>query len=209
MAEKKPLPNIVLFMADEMRGDTVSLGNRHNPAIKTPNIDALAEDGVAFTNCFTVNPVCAPSRISTFTGQYVHSSNHRSLYQLLQPHEENLFKFLKKKGYEVIWAGRNDLFGKKAGKESVTKRISSGLPKGNVKDILKKWKLNPFKEGEKFHKSFYYGERSEEQSHDFDVNVIQSALEYLDSKPNKPFCLYVALSFPHPPYTVEEPYFSM
>ena len=209
MAEKKPLPNIVIFIADEMRGDTVSLGHRHNPAINTPNIDALAEDGVAFTNCFTVNPVCGPSRISTFTGQYVHSSNHRSLYQLLQPHEDNLFKFLKRKGYEVIWVGRNDLFDKKAGRESVTKRLSSGLPKGNVKEILKKWKTNPFNKEDKFGKSFYFGERTEEQAQDFDVNTIQSALEYLDSKPNKPFCLYIAVSYPHPPYTVEEPYFSM
>lgn len=208
MAEKKPLPNIVLFMADEMRND-ISLGHRLNPAINTPNIDALAEDGVVFSNCFTVNPVCAPSRICTFTGQYVHSSNHRSLYQLLQPYEENLFKFLKKKGYEVIWAGRNDLFSKKAGRESTTKRISSGLPVGNVKEILKKYTTNPFKEGDKFHKSFYYGERKEEQSRDFDVNTIESVLEYLDSKPDKPFCLFVALAFPHPPYTVEEPYFSM
>jgi len=209
MAESKPLPNIIIFVPDEMRSDSFSLGGARNPVIKTPNIDQLASEGVAFTNCFTVNPVCAPSRISTFTGQYVHSSNHRSLYQLLAPHEDNLFKFLKKKGYEVIWIGRNDLFSRKAIKESITKRISMILPSGTIKDIASKVKINPFNKDDKMYKSHYFGKRTEEQGKDIDFNIIQSALEYLDSSPKKPFCLYLALNFPHPPYSVEEPYFSM
>lgn len=101
MVEKELPPNIVIFMPDSMRGDAISLGGTINSNIKTPNIDRLAEDGVACTNCFSVNPVCVPSRCCTFTGQYVHSNGHRSLYQLLQPYEENLFKFLKEKENNV------------------------------------------------------------------------------------------------------------
>ena len=100
------LPNIIIFTADEMRGDCISLSRKLNEIIKTPNIDKLARDGIAFTNCFAVNPVCVPSRIAVFTGQYPHSNAHRSLYQMLQPNEENLFKFLKEKGYEVIYIGK-------------------------------------------------------------------------------------------------------
>ena len=112
---KNKLPNIILFVPDEMRGDCISLCGKRNPVIKTPNIDSIAQEGVAFTQCFTANPVCAPSRCCTFTGQYIHSNAHRSLYQLIQPNEDNLLKFLKWKGYEVIWIGRNDLFTKFAG----------------------------------------------------------------------------------------------
>jgi len=209
MVDKQPLPNIIIFVPDEMRGDTVSLGKKNNPYINTPNIDRLANDGVAFTQCFTVNPVCTPSRCCTFTGQYVHSNSHRSLYQLLQPHEENLFKFLKKKGYEVMWIGRNDLFGKKTGKESTSKYISIFSLIGNPKEYLSRMKSNPFPKDHRFRKSFYYGERTQEQANDIDYLIIQSALDYLDSKPKKPFCLYITIGFPHPPYTVEEPYFSM
>lgn len=209
MVEKKELPNIILFVADEMRGDTISLEGKKNPIIKTPNIDKLAEDGVAFTNCFTVNPVCAPSRIATFTGQYVHSNNHRSLYQLLEPNEENLFKFLKDKGYEVIWVGRNDLFTKKAIKDSLTRRIPLQYPSVNKDDFDKALKTNPFPEDHPLRKSFYFGERTEEQAQDLDHYMIEDALKYLESSPSQPFCLYIALNFPHPPYTVEEPYFSM
>jgi len=135
MEHEKTLPNIIIFMADEFRGDCVSLDGKRNPIIKTPNIDQLAKDGVAFRNCFTVNPVCGPSRCCMFTGQYVHSNNHRSLYQLLQPHEDNLFKLLKDKGYEVVWIGRNDLFGKEAIKQSVTKRLRAKTGS---------WKTNPY-----------------------------------------------------------------
>ncbi len=200
MAKEKMLPNIIFFVADEMRGDCVSFNGRRNPVIKTPNIDKLAKDGAAFTNCFTVNPVCGPSRCCTFTGQYVHSNGHRSLYQLLQPHEENLFKFLTVKGYEVVWLGRNDLFSKDVIKQSVTKRLRTKTGA---------WKTNPYPLDHPMRKSFYYGERTLEESKDSDYQVIQKAINYLNSEHENPFCLYIALSFPHPPYTVEEPYFSM
>lgn len=200
MVENRELPNIVIFVPDEMRGDTISLGNKHNSAIKTPNIDMIAKEGIAFTKCFTVNPVCVPSRCCTFTGQYVHSNSHRSLYQLLQPYEENLFKLLKENGYEVIWIGRNDLFDKKSIKSSITRRIPTR--EGLLKD-------NPFPKDHYLRKSFYYGKRENEEGKDTDYNIMQKALKYLDSNPNKPFCLYIALRHPHPPYTIEEPYFSM
>lgn len=206
MARKQDLPNIILFISDEQRGDTISLGKRHNPVIKTENIDNLVKEGTAFTNCFTVNPVCAPSRCCIFTGVYPHSNGHRSLYQLLQPHEDNLFRFLKKNGYEVVWVGRNDLFNKNAIMGSFTKRLSTMKKSSKYKLKLK---LKPFSTGNPMKKSFYFGRRSSEQGHDFDSIIIEKALEYLDSQPNKPFCLYIALAFPHPPYTVEEPYFSM
>lgn len=202
--KRRNLQNIIIFIADEMRGDTVSLGKRHNKIIKTPNIDGLTKEGAAFTHCFTVNPVCGPSRCCMFTGLYPHTNGHRSLYQLLRPHEENLFRLLKNNGYEVAWVGRNDLFNRDAIKGSFTKRISIS------KEMYKiKMKTNPYPMDHPLRKSFYYGKRAEEQAYDFDSIVIKKALEYLDSQPNTPFCLYIALAFPHPPYNVEEPYFSM
>ncbi|GAG86140.1 unnamed protein product, partial [marine sediment metagenome] len=135
-----------------------------------------------------------------FTGQYVHSNNHRSLYQLLQPHEENLFKFLKDKGYEVIWIGRNDLFRKDSIKGSISKRF-------RIK--TKSYKTNPYPLNHSMRKSFYFGERTEEESKDIDYYITQEAINYLNSNPGKPFCLLIAMNFPHPPYTVEAPFFSM
>ena len=199
MTKEDFLPNILIFMADEMRGDSISLEGQVNSIIQTPHLDKLASEGAAFTNCYTVNPVCVPSRCCTFTGQYVHSNGHRSLYQLLQPHEENLFKFLKEKGYEVIWLGRNDLFDKKSVDQSISKRIH-----------VRQYSMseNPFPKGHPLRKSFYFGKREKQDAIDFDTQLINKAIQYIKSNPKNPFCLYVALNFPHPPYVVEEPFFS-
>jgi len=198
-SEKKP--NILIFMPDEMRAD--SLACMGNPIIKTPNLDKVGKEGVVFTNCFAVNPVCAPSRCSTFTGLYPHCSGHRSLYYFLQPHEENLLKFLKNSGYYVRMIGRNDLFSKKAFKTNISKR-TGGFSKVDLKAYLDSPPVE-----DRFRKSFYSGKRGEKPVKDLDYSIIQEALEFLDSNPPEPFCLFLALSYPHPPYSVEEPYFSM
>ncbi|MFW9949505.1 MAG: sulfatase-like hydrolase/transferase [Candidatus Thorarchaeota archaeon] len=209
MTLKSNLPNILIFLPDEMRADTVSLEGKINPIIKTPNIDKLTIDGAIFTSCFTASPFCVPSRCATFTGQYVHSGGHRSLYQMLEPYEENIFKLLKENGYEVYWMGRNDLFNPETIDISVSKHYSLYKNPKLIKAVLKSRKTNPYPFGHRLNKSFYFGKRDEESSRDLDFFIIQKALEYLDSSPPKPFCLYIALDFPHPPYTVEEPYFSM
>ena len=192
-----------------MRADTVSLEGKINPIIKTPNIDKFAKDGAIFTKCFSASPICVPSRCATFTGQYVHSGGHRSLYQLLEPHEENIFKLLKKNGYEVYWMGRNDLFNPETIEVSVSQHYNLYKNPKLIQKILKGGVINPYPSDHRFNKSFYFGKRDEDHSVDYDFLIIQKALEYLDSHPSGPFCLYIALNYPHPPYTVEEPYFSM
>ena len=62
-------PNIVLIFSDQHRGD--ALGCAGNPAVRTPNLDALAAQGVVFRNCSTSSPLCMPARASLITGQYV------------------------------------------------------------------------------------------------------------------------------------------
>ena len=57
-------PNILILHLDELRQDC--LGCYGNPDIQTPNIDALAADGVTYQNHYTVYPVCTPSRYSLF-----------------------------------------------------------------------------------------------------------------------------------------------
>ena len=62
-------PNIVLIFSDQHRGD--ALGCMGNEAVRTPNLDGLAAEGVAFRNCSTSSPLCMPARASLATGQYV------------------------------------------------------------------------------------------------------------------------------------------
>lgn len=59
-------PNILFFLIDDQRNDT--LGCAGHPIVRTPNVDALARDGVRFSNAFVTTPICAASRASIFTG---------------------------------------------------------------------------------------------------------------------------------------------
>ncbi|UUX49550.1 alkaline phosphatase family protein [Nisaea acidiphila] len=65
--------NILLITADQWRADCLSaLGH---PAVKTPNIDALAADGVLFERHYCQAAPCSPARASLYTGLY--QMNHR------------------------------------------------------------------------------------------------------------------------------------
>lgn len=73
----RAVPNIIIILADDLGwGDLSSYGNK---LIKTPNIDALARDGVRMTEFYSASPVCSPSRAALLTGRYPQrslSGNH-------------------------------------------------------------------------------------------------------------------------------------
>jgi arylsulfatase A len=62
------LPNIVFIYADDMGyGDLGCYGAR---ALRTPNLDRLAAEGLRMTDFYSVSPVCTPSRAALLTGRY-------------------------------------------------------------------------------------------------------------------------------------------
>lgn len=65
-------PNIVLILADDLGFNDLSYfnGGAADGTLQTPNIDAIAHEGVVFANGYAANAVCAPSRASIMTGRY-------------------------------------------------------------------------------------------------------------------------------------------
>ena len=59
-------PNVLWLMADQYRGDMLS--HMGHPAIRTPNLDRLAAEGVSFSRAYCSSPVCLPSRASMLSG---------------------------------------------------------------------------------------------------------------------------------------------
>lgn len=62
----KQQPNVILLMTDQQRFDYLGTVN---PDIITPNLDALAADGVQFTNGYSSTPSSTPARAGLLTGQ--------------------------------------------------------------------------------------------------------------------------------------------
>ncbi len=63
--------NILFIMFDQLRWDYLSCYG--HPHLHTPNIDQLAKKGVRFNRAIIQSPICGSSRMSTYTGRYVHS----------------------------------------------------------------------------------------------------------------------------------------
>lgn len=72
LAPNERPPNIILILADDLGFNDVSLtnGGAGDGTVMTPNIDALAHEGVMFSNGYAANAVCAPSRAALMTGRY-------------------------------------------------------------------------------------------------------------------------------------------
>ena len=70
----KPLrPNIVFILADDLGFEALGCygGARYvgQGTVRTPNLDAMAKNGMRFQNCFST-PVCSPARSELLTGKY-------------------------------------------------------------------------------------------------------------------------------------------
>ena len=63
-----PRPNILLIIVDDLGYG--ELGCQGNPQIPTPNIDAIAKNGIRFTSGYVSAPNCSPSRAGLLTGKY-------------------------------------------------------------------------------------------------------------------------------------------
>jgi arylsulfatase A-like enzyme len=203
-------PHILILVPDQWRSDV--LGHMGNPAAVTPNLDGIVQtDGVSFRSAFCQNPVCTPSRCSFMTGWYPHVRGHRTMYHMLRPGEPNLLKALKKAGYHVWWGGKNDLVPAQFGYHDychVKHETESPIyPDLHTWD---EWRGEP---GSDTYYSFYYGRlegRDAGLYYDADWADVLGAVELIENARNdRPLCIYLPLRYPHPPYAVEEPFYSM
>ncbi|MGJ8655682.1 MAG: sulfatase family protein [Akkermansiaceae bacterium] len=101
-APKKP--NVVILYADDWRFDT--LGAAGHPILKTPNLDALADDGVRFTHGNVTTAICGVSRASFFTGQWMSRHGNKGFRAFKTPWEETFPGLLRANGYHTGHVGK-------------------------------------------------------------------------------------------------------
>lgn len=100
-SEKRP--NILFAVAD----DASHFGCYGHAFVKTPSIDSVAERGVKFTQAFTTNPKCAPSRASILTGLHTWQLEEASCHFGMYPKKFiPLPDILEGAGYTVGYTGK-------------------------------------------------------------------------------------------------------
>jgi arylsulfatase A-like enzyme len=202
-------PHIIVFNPDQWRGD--SLGHMDHPAAVTPYLDRFVQqDAVSFRNAFVQNTVCTPSRCSFMTGWYPHVRGHRTMFHMLRRDEPMLLKTLKDEGYFVWWGGKNDLTPAQYGYDDYCNVHHKTVPFSNPDLAGEKWRGAP---GNDAYYSFYIGrlnKHGQDIYNDHDWQHVLGAIDFLRHAPkDKPLCLYLPLGYPHPPYGVEDPFYSM
>ena len=188
-------PNIVFIIADQMRGDALSaLGS---PNARTPHLDHMAAEGVLFENFFVNNPVCAPSRMSFFTGLYPnqHGKLTNTEGELIQSLDQSMFGYFKERGYRIGWFGKNH--------HSHAKPLLAEL------NSVKGRSREPFRSYTKFvpphwHSDFLWPKE--------DTNApltTQDGIDFMkETQAKEPFFLYLSYFDPHPPYMAPAEYTS-
>jgi len=144
---------------------------------------------------------------------------HRSMHYMLQPDEPMLLRSLKEAGYTVWWGGKNDLVPAQNGFDDYC-TVKNPYPDPEKRPILRNlhayddWRGDP--NGKDYY-SFYYG-RIEKPAdfppdepfvYDGDWHQVLSAIQFIQNHPpDQPLCIYLPLTSPHPPYAVEDPWYS-
>ena len=182
-------PNVLFILCDDIRWNAMSCAG--HPALKTPNIDRLASEGVRFANTFCTTSLCSPSRASILTGLYAHTHGVRDNFTELPLQNPHWPQRLQESGYDTAYMGKWHM-----GEDNDAPRAGFNFfatHRGQGKYFDTEWNLNGA--GAKVIPGYY-------------TNIVTDmALDWLKTEHSgKPWALCVGHKAPHSFYTPEEKY---
>ena len=204
-AAAKDQPNILVIMSDEHNAGV--LGCYGNKVAKTPQLDSIAERGIAFDGCYCNSPLCVPSRMSFTAGKYISRTGAWSNNCWL-PSEDypSIARVMTAAGYDSLLCGKmhydaSRRYGFTEIGGNMNRSRKSGKGNRRAADNLPE---NPTKISSRF-KAFHAGE-SGILAHD--RNVTAGVLDFLKTRKrnDKPFFLAAGYLAPHFPLIVPQAY---
>lgn len=205
-------PNVIVILTDDQGyGDLGCMGSID---LKTPNIDALAENGIRFSAMYSASPVCSPSRAALLTGRYPGNAGVRAILaghrkaSGLTPKVPTLATALKREGYATGICGKWHL-----GLKEECRPNANGFDEfsGFLAGCL-----------DYYSHIFYYGmaDGGSDPTHDLWENgeevyangeylterITRKSVDFIRRHQDEPFFLYAAYNAPHYPMHAPEKY---
>ena len=205
-------PNVVIILTDDQGyGDLGCMGAEE---LKTPYLDALAQNGIKFTSMYSASPVCSPSRAALLTGRYPANAGVRAILaghrkaSGLTPRVPTLATALKKEGYVTGICGKWHL-----GLKEECRPNANGFDEfsGFLAGCL-----------DYYSHIFYYGmaDGGSNPTHDLWENndevyangeylterITRKSVDFINRHRDEPFFLFVAYNAPHYPMHAPEKY---
>ena len=226
-------PNILVFMTDQQRADTIPPYSR----ARMPNLERFCSEGVVFTQAFCPSPHCCPSRATFFTGLYpsqhgvwnnvdVPNTLSRGLHEGVRLWSQDL----RDSGYDMYYSGKWhvssvetprdrgwDMSSGAAAVRDHSDRYYHTLPEMREWSQYQKSQGRPLDrergEGEIARPGYplytHYGEREDLFN---DQKVVTDAVEVLRGRKggaDKPWCHFVGTLGPHDPYFAPQRFLDM
>ena len=199
-------PNILIIYTDQQRYDT--LGCNGNDLIKTPHIDALAASGTNISDCHVSCPICVPSRVALFTGQWgiKTGSIDNSPESQMRTDNVNMMQHFKAYGYRTALIGKNHCFLQNLRDDCFDVQITAGHM--GMSEARNELETEMMRQREYTMQS-PMAEEHTPASASITNHLTEHCIDYLQDDNDQPFCCWLSIPDPHPPYMVCEPYRSM
>jgi arylsulfatase A-like enzyme len=101
-------PNVIWVFGDQHRGQ--ALAHAGDPNVRTPSLDRMAADGIAFSGAVAGYPLCCPFRGSLMTGRYPHNCVPGHEYRM-PPDQPTIAHAFRDAGYHTAYFGKWHLDG--------------------------------------------------------------------------------------------------
>ena len=201
MVPARPRPNVVVIMADDLGYGDISA---YDGWIETPALDAMAAEGVRFTDFHSSGAVCSPTRAGLLTGRYqqragipnvIYANPAWNRHHGLQPRETTIAERMRAEGYATGIVGKWHLgYGVETNPLRHGFDVFRGYVSGNV---------DYFSHVDGFgNHDWWDGETNREEPGYVTHLINDHAVAFIEERAatDAPFFLYVAHEAPHFPY---------